>query len=224
MNDLSYPQLYRTLIAFAGVAGATLVTLMVGISITQGIGYQDFESILRFGDIAVYTAQIAEAAPVLRWIYPLDTLYIFSYLIMVFAMAQLAVERPNIARLAIIAVLATAFLDFVENNHIMSMANAAERGFGVAIEQITLESVITQTKFNAGLLLTLCLSFLIPVGGTVSFVARWLARGLVLCAPVALLTPATTLLYISMNIGLAGLIAVIYGGAASGNHLEVKHA
>jgi len=200
----------RRLVAVSAAIGATLVATMVAISVQNGTGFQDFESILRHGTPAAYGAAIADAAPVLRLIYPLDTMYIFSYVTMVFAMVQLVPERRMAGLLAVIAVLMTAGLDFIENNHILAIAAAAERGVMPDMARITFETVVTQSKFNFGLLLTLTLSFLILQESRVAAVTRWLARAVVLFAPVALLSPVTTLLYLTMNIALGYLIAATY--------------
>lgn len=198
------------LVALCAGFGATMVALMVGISVQYGTGFQDFESILRHGTPAAYGAAIADAAPVLRLIYPLDTMYIVSYVTMVFALVQLVPERRMAGLLAVIAVLMTAGLDFIENNHILAIAAAAERGVLPGMARITFETVVTQSKFNFGLLLTLTLSFLILQDGRTADVTRWLARAVVALAPVALLSPVTTLIYLSMNIGLGYLIAYLY--------------
>lgn len=198
------------LVALCAGFGATMVALMVGISVQNGTGFQDFESILRHGTPEAYGAAIADAAPVLRLIYPLDTMYIFSYVTMVFALVQLVPERRMAGLLAVIAVLMTAGLDFIENNHILAIAAAAERGVLPDMARITFETVVTQSKFNFGLLLTLTLSFLILQDGRAADVTRWLARAVVALAPVALLSPVTTLIYLSMNIGLSYLIAYLY--------------
>lgn len=200
----------RRLVAVSAAIGATLVATMVAISMQNGTGFQDFESILRHNTPEAFSAAIIDAAPVLRLIYPLDTMYIFSYVTMVFAMVQLLPDRRMASILALIAVMMTAGLDFIENNHILAMAAAAERGVMPDMARITFETVVTQSKFNFGLLLTLTLSFLILQESRVAAVTRWLARAVVLFAPVALLSPVTTLLYLTMNIARGYLIAATY--------------
>jgi len=210
MPERNSSSIHYQIVAYASGICALLVCLIVGISVYHGTGYQDFESMLRFGDIEIYNEKIAEALPVLRSIYPIDTLYIFGYLIMVFSMVQVVQNRKTLGLLSMIAVVVLAFLDFVENNHILAMANNAALGLRIEASQVTLETVITQTKFNFGLLLTLMISFLIPDGTRTGMLARWFARFLVLCAPVAILTPTTTLLYITMNVALGAVISVVY--------------
>lgn len=197
-------------IASSAGAGGILVALVIGLTITMGNGYQDFESILRYGDIDIYNAQIITAIPVLKLIYPVDTMYVFSYVTMVFALVQAAKDRKAIGILAMTVVTILAALDFIENNHIIALANNAKLGYEASIGQVTFETIITQTKFNFGLLLTLALSFLITIQTKAATITRWLARFIVLCAPVALLTPLTTLIYIAMNIGLAVMISYTY--------------
>jgi hypothetical protein len=129
-------------------------------------------------------------------------------------MAQTAPIR-GFSWLALIVVLITGSLDFVENNLILANAGRAELDYSISGIQIHVGTVLTQTKFNFGLLLTLCISFLIPFETTLGTATRWLARILAVIAPVALLTPETTLLYIAMNILFLGLIASAYSTARS---------
>lgn len=211
MPTIQNQQHYHWVVAFASTFCGVLVFAIVGLTLANGVGYQDFESFSRYQDIELYNAALVEAARTLRLIYPLDTLYIFGYLIMTFAMVQISKESTFCGVLALIAALMTGGLDFIENNHILLMAQNAEIGHMNSPAQVSFGAVVTQTKFNFGLLLTLCISFLIPADTKAGIAARWLARLLVLCAPVALLTPPTTLLYIAMNIILAGLIAFTYG-------------
>jgi hypothetical protein len=185
---------------------------MVSITIAYGTGFQEFESLQTHKTPELYSAKIADAASVLRILYPLDTLYVFSYVILVFAMAQTAPIR-GFAWLALIVVFITGSLDFVENNLILANAGRAELDYSISGIQIHVGTVLTQTKFNFGLLLTLCISFLIPFETTLGTATRWLARILAVIAPVALLTPETTLLYIAMNILFLGLIASAYSTA-----------
>lgn len=203
------PGLAKTVSVLAG-AGALAVLAMIGISIANGVGFQDFESILKFGNMPTYNEMIAKAAPVLRTIYPIDTVYVLCYTVMTFSIIQLAPDKKLLGILAAISVSVVAILDFVENNHIIAMANAVERGYEIPYLQVITENVITQVKFNSGLMLTLALSFLFPDAGRVSTVAKWLARITVVFAPVALLTPLTTLIYLTMNIVLAAMISFIY--------------
>lgn len=197
-------------VTIASAAGATLVCFMVGITLANGVGFQDFESLARFNTVESYNTALVDAGPVLRMIYPLDTTYILAYTTMTYAMVKIAKDAKVFGMLALIAAFMTGLLDFIENNHILSMLTQAEINQSIDISQVTLETVITQTKFNFGLMLTLALSFLIPSDTRVGFSAVWLARALVIAAPVALLAPATTLLYITMNVVFGGLIATTY--------------
>ena len=196
--------------ALAALAGAGFVITMLSLTILNGVGYQDFECLLRFGTPQAYGDNLAHAAPVLRMLYPIDTLYIFSYVLLVFAMVHCVPERRAAGQLAIIAVLATAGFDFVENNFILAMANGAERGNVPSLANITFETTITQIKFNCGLLLTLSLSFLIPFQGKLAAVSRWLPRAAVVVGPFAILSPETVLIYLAMNIGLGVCIGILY--------------
>lgn len=215
-------QLSQTMARTAAVTAAfatVAVVAMIGITIANGVGFQDFESLLRFDEIEIYTQNIAKAAPVLRTLYPIDTLYVLSYVIMTFAIIHLAPERSVFGNLAGGIVVILALLDLVENNHIIAMASAAERGLPIAAIEVTIEHVITQVKFNTGLLLTLSLSFLFPQIGRISVFASWFARAVVVFAPIALLNPVTTLIYLSMNVIFAGILTVMYATVArSGLH------
>ncbi|WP_303503734.1 hypothetical protein [Cognatishimia sp. 1_MG-2023] len=217
MTDKPFSTNYNRVVAVAASCGAILVCLIVGITLVNGTGYQDFESIRNYRTVDEYAARLATSSSVLRAIYPLDTLYIFAYLIMVFAMVLATGQTTPVGILACVAALGTASLDFIENNHILAMAAAVERGYEVSMGRVTFETVITQTKFNFGLLLTLCLSFLLPGHTKGGLCARWLARALVVLAPVALLSPIATLAYISMNILFAGIIAAVFFQASSSN-------
>lgn len=209
MHTTQSQGLYRTA-AVAAAAGAIFVLAMMTITIVSGTGFQDFETILATGSIEAYNAKIGVTGLVLKTIYPLDTLYVISYVTLTFVMAQVAFDRRFAAILAMAVALVLAMLDFVENNHLIAMADGVQHGFTVSFDRIVNQTVITQTKFNFGLLLTFTLSFLIPFRGALAQVARWLPRLIVVVAPVALLTPITTIAYLFMNIGLGMALALLF--------------
>lgn len=214
---MSHPEtltLNYKIVQASAMVGALLVFVMVSITIAYGTGFQEFESLQTHMTAEVYSAEIADAALVLRLLYPLDTLYVFSYVVLIAAMAHDAPIR-GFAWLALIVVLITGSLDFIENNLILANANSAELGSSIGGMQIHIGTILTQTKFNFGLLLTFSISFLIPFETSLGKATRWLARILAVIAPMALLTPATTLLYIVMNIFFLGLIASTYSAAMS---------
>ena len=203
-------QAIARLTGLAAGLGALLVLTMVGIIAANGVGPNDFESLIRFGTPAVFAEQIAIHLSMLRTIYPFDTIYVLAYVTMTFGMIVYRGQITPFGVLAIIAVLATALLDFVENNHIIAMGIAASNGIAPSATEITVQTVITQTKFNAGLLLTFVISILLDVDSRLALATRWLARLLIPGAVVAMLAPSTTLLYISANIILFALMAVIF--------------
>lgn len=199
------------LVMGSALAAGILLIAMVAITLIDGTGFNNFESLSVFGTPALFASHIVDAGATLRKIYPLDTMYIFAYTVMVFALLQI---KPHgmFSVLSIIAVLGTGILDFVENNHIIAMLLAAENGSVPSVGEITFQTVVTQTKFNFGLLLTLSFSFILPFTGRLAVFFRWFARGLVLIAPIALLTPLTTFMYICANLCLFVFIAILAFG------------
>lgn len=203
------------IVRVSAAASAICLLTMVMATIANGTGVQDFASLLTHQTIEQYNSSLVEAAPSLRMIYPIDTLYVLSYTIMVVTMSHTSQIR-SLAWLAIVAVLLNTLLDFVESNSVLANATSAVLGYPVSVSQVQFGSLISQTKFNIGLLVTLTISFLIPFHTGPSGVTRWFAHILVVAAPAALLTPTTTLIYVNMNVFLFIMIAAVYANAPKG--------
>lgn len=80
----------------------------VAITIANGVGYQDFEPILNYQTVEEFDTRIAESTSVLKMIYPIDKIYVFNCLAMVFGMVLATGNLNPIGVLSCVAALGAA--------------------------------------------------------------------------------------------------------------------
>lgn len=136
------------------VAAMVLLAAMVAITAATGVSQEMFEVIR-----PDYAAAIGEAAPALRVVVALDTLFLLCYAPQFALLVQaFGVASVPLARLGVRLMLAVAVLDMIEDQHLLVMARAASaalaRGevlgaFGAGIDEATvrMQQVLSQTKF-----------------------------------------------------------------------------
>jgi hypothetical protein len=140
----------RAAIALSVVA-MVLLAAMVAITAVTGVSQEEFE-VLR----PDYAAAIGAAAPTLRVVVALDTLFLLCYAPQFALLVQaLGVAAAPMARLGVRLMLAVAVLDMIEDQHLLAMARAAEAALahggalGAGLDETTLrlQQVLSQTKF-----------------------------------------------------------------------------
>jgi hypothetical protein len=149
----------QTARALALAAIACLVA-MVTITLATGVSQEFFEMVR---PVDVYGSALARAAPSLRAIIGIDTLFLSLYALFFVVFAQRLVDyhrrpaseepagdgAPNLLlRLGVTAIVVTAFLDAVEDHHILAMAQAAGDGRWPTTAAIDAQQLLSQLKFN----------------------------------------------------------------------------
>lgn len=120
-----------------------LLTAMVAITAVTGVSQEAFE-VLR----PDYAAAIARAAPALRLVIALDTLFLIAYTAVFALLVQaLGVAPAPLARLGVRLMIAVAVLDLVEDQHLLALARSAAAGARFDELTLRLQQVLSQSKF-----------------------------------------------------------------------------
>ena len=161
--------------AVMGAIAAFVVFLLIGVAVVTGVSQEYFEGL---HPLPEYTERIAAAAPALRLDFALDNLFILAYgsFFIGLAIVLRRTADHTLVNLALTAMLGTAFLDMVENHHIMAMADAAVLGIPLSESEIRLQAVISLVKFHFSCFGALLLASAFPRS---TALARW-AIGLLL--------------------------------------------
>ncbi|HEV3489352.1 MAG TPA: hypothetical protein VG224_02030 [Reyranella sp.] len=150
----------RMLAALAGLAALIVAAMVVGI-VSTGMSQDFFQSARPIeAHIARLTASPLGAAG-LRINLGLDNLFIVVYgAFFVFLAVRLrTVLDPWAGTVALAAILLTAFLDAIENHHILMMLHSAERGLPLSTGESQLQMVVSAVKFHSSYLATFLLAF-----------------------------------------------------------------
>lgn len=133
----------RQLAVALAATAALILTAMVAITAATGVAQEPFE-VLR----SDYLPAIARAAPALRAVIALDTLFLIAYAaFFVILPRALGVADHPLVRLAVRAMLAVAVLDMIEDQHLLAVARAARLGLPVDDTRLALQQVLSQVKF-----------------------------------------------------------------------------
>lgn len=135
-----------------------LLAAMVGITALTGVSQEEFE-VLR----PDYAAAIARAAPALRVVVALDTLFLLSYTAVFALLVQaLGVAGAPLARLGVRLMIAVAVLDMIEDHHLLALARSAEAGAAFGELTLRLQQVLSQAKFLISYLALVMLALGLP--------------------------------------------------------------
>lgn len=127
---------------------ATLALLaMVGITYATGISQEGFELVR---DPAAYAAELRAYPRAVRAIFAIDTafLVLYSALFVSFGRVIATPATRWYVVIGMVAMLATALLDMIEDHHILAMLYNAELGDAPSSGQLALQHTISQVKFN----------------------------------------------------------------------------
>ena len=143
-------KLDRTLAGLAGLAMLIVVALIVGIVLT-GVGQDFFQSARPTEEfVAKVTTNPAHALG-LRINLGLDNLFIVIYATYFVVLAERfnAGMNSRIMTVALSAILLTAFLDAIENAHIMMMLHSIQHALPVSVTESQWQMVLSQVKFHS---------------------------------------------------------------------------
>jgi hypothetical protein len=129
------------------VAAMACVVAMLGITIVTGVSQETFEV---FRPAAVYAAGLREHAGALRALFAIDSAFLVLYtaFFVVFGRRIATDETRTLLIAGMGFIFATAFLDMIEDHHILAMLNAAQDGQDPSSADVVLQQTISQVKFN----------------------------------------------------------------------------
>jgi hypothetical protein len=139
------PARVRTL----GLAAAALLLAQIAVTFASGAAQEPLERVLA---PAAYQAVLLAHPAALRAVFTLDSVFLVLYAAFFVQLAR-ALAPPGsrarpLAAIAVVAMLGTALLDMVENQHILAMLDGAERGLVPDVASIGWQAGASQVKFH----------------------------------------------------------------------------
>ena len=216
---------------WAGIAALLLIGMM-GVSIATGVAQEPFE-IVR--DPALYRSDLLASSPWLKVILAMDSLFIIAYALFFLCFARVARQYGDaeMLRLGVMAILATAILDVIEDQHLFALTDSLRLGEDVSLEMLRMQHVLSQTKFHLSYMATVFVAMGLPRRTPVEL-AFALAVGVPLpllgifrwVAPAAFQFPLVVAQWLAFLAGFlgAGLIAGRFAAAESDGRSEPSDA
>ncbi|MFM8705121.1 MAG: hypothetical protein ACKOHG_14870 [Planctomycetia bacterium] len=145
---------------WAGIAAILLIGMM-GVSLATGVAQEPFE-IVR--DPAAYRSDVLASSPWLKVILAMDSLFIIAYASFFLCFARVASQHGDagMLRLGVIAILATAILDIIEDQHLLALTDSLRLGEGVSLGVLRMQHVLSQTKFHLSYMATVFVAMGVP--------------------------------------------------------------
>ncbi len=131
-------------LAWAAIA---LLTAMVAITLVTGVAQEPFELVR---PLDAYLEALSRGTPALRLVLAADTLFVGVYTALFVLLADLAAPHGTRAllRLGLLALLATAVLDVVEDQHLFALTRALEAHEPIGPAVLRGQHVLSQSKFH----------------------------------------------------------------------------
>jgi hypothetical protein len=128
------------------LASGLLATMML-LTLATGVAQEPFEAVR---GLAEYRALMLRGAPTLRAILSVDALFIAAYTGFFVTYAKLVEAHATRAllRLGLLALLTTAVLDIVEDQHLFALSKTLELGEEVGFGTLRAQHLLSQTKFH----------------------------------------------------------------------------
>jgi len=136
----------RKLALYLVAASCLPLIVMAIIGFTTGATQEAYEYAI---DPALYGKRIVEQANGVRMVFAFDVAFIVFYtgFFAAFADYLRKIGAPFVT-LALVALLATSFLDIVEDHHILAMLGKAEAGFALDADSLVFQQTLSSTKFT----------------------------------------------------------------------------
>jgi len=207
--------LNRTLAALAFLASAIVLCMVAGIVATGGFSQEFFELSPSPAAVAAQLTDQPAHTFGLRLNVGLDNLFIIAYgaFFVLLAVRLRGLLSPVTIGVALGALLLTAFLDAVENHHILLMLHAFQHGEPLSAAELEAQMVVSNLKFHASYLGAFLFAFGFYRLGGLGRVIAWLLwlyvpLGMIAFAvPVEVVTPfalARTVFFV-LGFALAGI-------------------
>lgn len=216
---------------WAGIAALLLIGMM-GVSLATGVAQEPFELVR---DPAAYRSDLLASSSWLKVILAMDSLFIIAYASFFLCFARVARQYGDaeMLRLGVMAILATAILDVIEDQHLFALTDSLRLGEGVSLGVLRMQHVLSQTKFHLSYMATVFvamglprrtpveLAFALAVGVPLPLIGifRWVA-------PAAFQFPLVVAQWLAFLGGFLGaaLIAGRYSAAESDSRSEQSDA
>ena len=132
--------------ALAALASVLLVAMML-ITLATGVAQEPFEAVRA---VDGYRDDLLRAAPTLRVVLALDSLFVAAYaaFFVSFGRAAEHAGTPAFLRLGTLAVLGTAVLDIVEDQHLFALIESTALGEPLTLATLRAQHVLSQSKFH----------------------------------------------------------------------------
>lgn len=138
--------LSRTIQVLAFVALGLLV-IMIVVSLGTGVAQEPFEVVR---PLDAYRELLERQAPVLERVLAADSLFIIAYsaFFVVLGRAARDVGTKELLRLGTLALLGTALLDIVEDQHLFALVRTTSLGETLTLGTLRAQHLLSQTKFH----------------------------------------------------------------------------
>jgi hypothetical protein len=132
--------------ALAYLSSGLLVSMML-LTLTTGVAQEPFEVVR---PLAEHRALMVQSAPTLRVILSIDALFIMAYTGFFVAYTRVveAQGARDFLRLGLRALLATAFLDIVEDQQLFALSEGLGLGEVLDLGTLRAQQMLSQTKFH----------------------------------------------------------------------------
>lgn len=137
-----------------------ILVVMVAISLITGASQEVHE---HFALPELYGFRLVTQGGALRALFALDVAFLALYTSFFAALARYLGERGRpFVRLALGFMIATAVLDVIEDHHIVTMLDAAEKNILPSAAEISAQAVLSSTKFSMSYVALVLFGLAIP--------------------------------------------------------------
>jgi hypothetical protein len=145
---------------WAGIAAILLIAMMC-VSLVTGVAQEPFELVRT---PAAYRSDLIASSSWLKVILAIDSLFVIAYASFFVCFARVAGKHGDagMLRLGVVAILATAILDIIEDQHLFALADSLRLGEEVSLGVLRMQHVLSQTKFHLSYLATVFVAMGLP--------------------------------------------------------------
>jgi hypothetical protein len=148
-----------------GIAAAVALAAQIAVTLATGAAQEPLERVLA---PAAYAATLLAHPTALRVVFTIDSVFLVLYAAffvqLARALAPAGSRDRTLAHLAAAAMLVTALLDAIENQHILSLLAAAERGIAIDASAIVAQAAASQVKFHVSYFAVFVIGLMLPRG------------------------------------------------------------
>ena len=142
--------------------------LFRSVSLGTGVAQEPFE-IVRTP--SAYRSDLINSSSWLKIILAIDSLFIIAYASFFVCFSRVAGKHGDagILRLGVVAILATAILDIIEDQHLFALADSLGFGEELSLGMLRMQHVLSQAKFHLSYMATVFIAMGLPRRTTIEF-------------------------------------------------------